>query len=67
MKVQLTTYYADGSSGITEIEKPAGAHPDSISVLAEGLLVAEKNWQKSFENWEVKSKAFFQSEDRPGH
>lgn len=46
MKLQLTTYYEDGSSEITEIEKPAGAHPDSMMVIAEGLLAAEKSGKK---------------------
>jgi uncharacterized protein YbbC (DUF1343 family) len=42
MKLQLATYFDDDTSGITEIEKPPGAHPDSILVVAEGLLEAEK-------------------------
>lgn len=46
MKLQLTTYFEDGSSGMTEIEKPAGAHPDSIMVIAEGLLEAEKTGKR---------------------
>ena len=41
MEVQLTVFYQDGSSGIIEFEKPGGAHPESIMVAAEGLLVAE--------------------------
>ncbi|HTE48614.1 MAG TPA: hypothetical protein VK675_01775 [Candidatus Paceibacterota bacterium] len=43
MKLQLVTLFEDGSSGITEIERPAGALPDSILVIAEGLLAAEKS------------------------
>jgi hypothetical protein len=46
MKIGLTTYYEDGTSGITEIERPAGAHPDSIMVIAEGLLAAEKQGKR---------------------
>ena len=46
MKVQLTVYYEDGSSGIIEIEKPPGAHPDSVMVTAEGLLAAEANGKR---------------------
>ncbi len=42
MKILLTVYYADGSSGITEFEKPSGHHPDSLGVMAEGILEAEK-------------------------
>ena len=41
MKVRYTVYWEDGSSGIIEIEKPAGSHPDSISALAEGVRAAE--------------------------
>lgn len=46
MKMQLTVYYDGGSSGIIEFEKPAGAHPDSINAIAEGLLVAEKTGKR---------------------
>ncbi|MSU55386.1 MAG: hypothetical protein EXS46_02485 [Candidatus Taylorbacteria bacterium] len=46
MKLGLTTYYEDGSSGITKIKKPAGAHPDSIMVIAEGILAAEKTGKR---------------------
>lgn len=46
MKVKLTVYYEDGSSGIIEIDKPAGAHPDSIVTAAEGLLVAERSGKR---------------------
>lgn len=42
MRLALTVYYDDGSSGIVEIEKPAGAQPDSILAIVEGLLEAEK-------------------------
>lgn len=31
---------------MTEIEKPADAHPDSIAVIAEGLLEAEKTGKR---------------------
>jgi len=41
MKMEYTTYFVDGSSGMTTIEKPAGAHPDSICALQEGVRVAE--------------------------
>jgi hypothetical protein len=46
MKVSLTVYYTDGSSGITEFEKPPGHHPTSLGVMAEGLLEAEKGGKK---------------------
>lgn len=42
MKVQFTTYFEDGTSGITEFEKPPGYHPSSIGVMAFGVLEAEK-------------------------
>ncbi|HSX25108.1 MAG TPA: hypothetical protein VLG69_04035 [Candidatus Andersenbacteria bacterium] len=43
MKVDLTVYYTDGSSGIVTIEKPPGAHPDSIATLFEGVAEAERS------------------------
>lgn len=46
MEVQYTTYFEDGTSGITKLEKPPGAHPDSLLALIEGLLVAEKTGKK---------------------
>lgn len=46
MKIQLTTHFEDGTSGITEFEKPPGTRPDSIVVIAEGLLEAEKTGKK---------------------
>ena len=46
MKVNLTVYYEDNSSEIIEIEKPRGAHPDSIGTIAKGVLVAEKTGKR---------------------
>jgi len=46
MKVQLTVYYTDDSSGVLEMEKRPGYHPDSVGVLAQGVLVAEKTGKK---------------------
>lgn len=46
MKVNLTVFYEDDSSDIIEIEKPAGAHPDSVMTAAEGLLVAEQTGKR---------------------
>lgn len=46
MKLKLTTYFRDGTSGITEIENPPGANPDSIVVIAVGLLEAEKTGKR---------------------
>ena len=42
MKVKLTVFYDDDSSGIIEIENPAGAHPDSLATLVEGVITAER-------------------------
>lgn len=41
MKIKYTVYYKDGSSGIVEIEKPPGAHPDSMMALKVGIKEAE--------------------------
>lgn len=41
MKKKYTVYFTDGSSNIIEIEKPAGAHPDSPCALKEVLTCAE--------------------------
>jgi len=42
MKMTLSVYYTDGTSGMIEFEKPPGAHPDSMAAVLEGLLTAEK-------------------------
>ena len=42
MKVKLLVCFEDGSSEIVEIEKSAGAHPDSIATIVDGILEAEK-------------------------
>ncbi len=46
MKVKLTVFYEDNSSGIIEIEKPAGAHPDSVLTAAKGISVAEQSGKR---------------------
>lgn len=46
MKVKLTVYYEDGTDGVIEIEKPAGAHPDSVMTAATGLIKAEKTGKR---------------------
>lgn len=62
MKVKLTVFYEDESSGIIEIEKPAGAHPDSILVAVEGLLVAEQTGKRVTKIGRSKANPF----SRPG-
>ena len=46
MKVKLTVFYTDGSSGVIEIDKPPGAHPDSPLTAARGILVAERTGKR---------------------
>lgn len=43
MKIELTVHYTDGTSGIIYIEKPSGAHPDSIMTMMAGVQEAEIN------------------------
>lgn len=40
MKMSLTVYYQDGSSGIVEFEKPPGAHPESVLAINACLRAA---------------------------
>lgn len=42
MKLNLTVFYTDGTSGIIEIEKPPGAHPESNMTMQAGVQEAEK-------------------------
>ncbi len=42
MQIDYTVYYIDGSSSIVSIDKPAGAHPDSLLSLYDGVVQAEK-------------------------
>jgi hypothetical protein len=36
MKVTYAVYYTNGTSGVIEFEKPAGALPDSLCTAVEG-------------------------------
>lgn len=42
MIVNYTTYFEDGTSDVTAIEKPAGAHPDSVAAVRAAIKEAER-------------------------
>src|SRR3989344_6926040 len=66
MKIEMTVFYEDGTSGVIEFEKPAGAHPDSISALTEGVRVAE-GCGKRVQNRPVQNKPLLQARRTARH